>query len=154
MKVKRIVANITTPNPGAAKGFYQDVLGLELLMDLGWIATYGRTKSVQVSFARQLLEEPQYVAALQLTADDHMPCRVDAVNLKHRLRNVETDCRNRLHAWLPQLVVTPSATPSVALRAGEGAVHSIKSRRPAYEFNNGLTSEPQKLDAQQTWALS
>jgi catechol 2,3-dioxygenase-like lactoylglutathione lyase family enzyme len=53
MKVKKtgIVANITTPNPGAAKGFYQDVLGLELLMDHGWIATYGRTKSVQVSFA-------------------------------------------------------------------------------------------------------
>jgi catechol 2,3-dioxygenase-like lactoylglutathione lyase family enzyme len=51
MKVKRIVANITTPNPSAAKGFYQDVLGLDLLMDHGWIATYGRTKSVQVSFA-------------------------------------------------------------------------------------------------------
>jgi hypothetical protein len=38
--------NIATPNPGAAKGFYQDVLGLDLLMDHSWIATYWRTKSV------------------------------------------------------------------------------------------------------------
>ncbi|MEO7464075.1 MAG: hypothetical protein ABIV42_01210 [Nitrosospira sp.] len=36
-----------------AKRFYQDVLGLELLMDHGWIATYGsRDKmSIQISFA-------------------------------------------------------------------------------------------------------
>jgi hypothetical protein len=56
---------------------------------------------------RQLLEEPQNVAALQLAADDHMPCRVDAMDLKNRFCDVETDCRDRLHAWLPQIVVTP-----------------------------------------------
>src|SRR5215475_1130604 len=39
--------------------------------------------------------------ALQLTADDHLSRRIDAVNLKHRLGDVETDCRDRLHAWLP-----------------------------------------------------
>src|SRR5215475_6637860 len=39
--------------------------------------------------------------ALQLTADDHPSRRIDAVNLKHRLGDVETDCRDRLHAWLP-----------------------------------------------------
>ena len=52
MKVERIVANISTSDPSAAKRFYQDVLGLDLLMDLGWIATYGaeRMMSVQVSF--------------------------------------------------------------------------------------------------------
>jgi catechol 2,3-dioxygenase-like lactoylglutathione lyase family enzyme len=52
MKVKRIVANIGTSDPGAAKRFYQDVLGLDSLMDLGWIATYGSSQkmSVQLSF--------------------------------------------------------------------------------------------------------
>jgi hypothetical protein len=52
MKVKRIVANVEAQNPGAAKHFYQDVLGLELLMDLGWIATFGsgQKMSVQISF--------------------------------------------------------------------------------------------------------
>ncbi|MER8832588.1 VOC family protein [Mesorhizobium sp. M0909] len=52
MKVKRIVANIDTQDIAAAKPFYQDVLGLDLKMDMGWIATYGsqETMSVQVSF--------------------------------------------------------------------------------------------------------
>ncbi|KIL40704.1 glyoxalase [Gordoniibacillus kamchatkensis] len=55
MKVKRIVANIDTPNIAAAKRFYQDVLGLEVLMDHGWIATYGSQEemAVQISFASQ-----------------------------------------------------------------------------------------------------
>jgi catechol 2,3-dioxygenase-like lactoylglutathione lyase family enzyme len=51
MQVKRIVANIAVENVAAARRFYQDILGLDLLMDLGWIATYGssRKMSVQVS---------------------------------------------------------------------------------------------------------
>jgi len=52
MKVKRIVADIGVLDPSAAKRFYQDILGLELLMDMDWIATYGSgvKTSVQVSF--------------------------------------------------------------------------------------------------------
>jgi len=55
MIVKRIVANIDTRDIAAAKRFYEDVLGLELLMDHGWIATYGSAErmSVQISFAAQ-----------------------------------------------------------------------------------------------------
>jgi catechol 2,3-dioxygenase-like lactoylglutathione lyase family enzyme len=55
MKVKRIVANIATQEIAAAKRFYGDVLGLEVLMDHGWLATYGSgaKMSVQVSFASQ-----------------------------------------------------------------------------------------------------
>ncbi len=52
MRVKRIVSNVSTPDPSLAKRFYQDVLGLDVLMDQGWIATYGSTTkmTVQVSF--------------------------------------------------------------------------------------------------------
>ena len=39
----------------------------------------------------KLLKERQDVAALQLTADEHVAFRVDAVHLKYRLRYVETD---------------------------------------------------------------
>lgn len=55
MKVKRIVANVETKRVGAAKRFYGQILGLDLLMDHGWIATYGSaTKmTVQVSFASE-----------------------------------------------------------------------------------------------------
>ena len=55
MAVKRIVANIDTKDVASAKRFYQDVLGLDLLMDHGWIATYGSQEamSTQLSFASQ-----------------------------------------------------------------------------------------------------
>src|SRR5262245_44618962 len=52
MKVNRIVANIATENLAAAKRFYGDVLGLDLLMDLDWTVTYGssRKMGIQISF--------------------------------------------------------------------------------------------------------
>lgn len=55
MKVKRIVANIATEDVAKAKGFYHDILGLEVLMDHGWLATYGSAQkmSVQVSIASE-----------------------------------------------------------------------------------------------------
>lgn len=55
MQVKRIVANIATRDVARAKAFYQDVLGLELLMDHGWLRTYGSGAgmSVQLSFASE-----------------------------------------------------------------------------------------------------
>jgi len=55
MKVKRIVANIGCADPSAAQRFYADILGLEVLMDQGWIATYGSSQkmTVQVSFAQE-----------------------------------------------------------------------------------------------------
>ena len=55
MKVLRIVANIQTPDPAQAQAFYQDLLGLDLLMDHGWIKTFGSNHkmSVQVSVASQ-----------------------------------------------------------------------------------------------------
>ncbi|WP_412023916.1 VOC family protein [Burkholderia cepacia] len=55
MKVKRIVANIDTQSVDDAKRFYQQIFGLDLLMDHGWIATYGNAEQmdVQISFAAQ-----------------------------------------------------------------------------------------------------
>lgn len=55
MKVRRIVANVATPDVKAAGRFYRDILGLDPLMDLGWIATYGSAEDmrVQISFMSQ-----------------------------------------------------------------------------------------------------
>lgn len=55
MTVRRIVANIAAEDLSAAKAFYGDVLGLDPLMDHGWIVTYGSTTqmSLQVSIARE-----------------------------------------------------------------------------------------------------
>ena len=53
--VKRIVANIHAENLAAARRFYGSIFGLEPLMDLGWIVTYGsqHKMGVQVSIATQ-----------------------------------------------------------------------------------------------------
>lgn len=53
MKVLRIVADIAAADPGAAKRFYEELLGLDVLMDLGWVATYGSDQqtTVQITFA-------------------------------------------------------------------------------------------------------
>ena len=52
MKVKRIVANVAVLDPAAARRFYGDVLRLDVLMDMGWIVTYGSPDRapVQISF--------------------------------------------------------------------------------------------------------
>jgi catechol 2,3-dioxygenase-like lactoylglutathione lyase family enzyme len=52
MKVLRIVADVSATDTAAAKPFYKDILGLDVLMDMGWIATYGsrESMSIQISF--------------------------------------------------------------------------------------------------------
>jgi hypothetical protein len=49
---------------------------------------------------RQLLEERQDRAALQLAADNHLTSGINSANLEDRLGDVETDCRDRLHGSL------------------------------------------------------
>ena len=54
MPVRRIVANIAADRVGKAAAFYGDLLGLKLVMDLGWIATYaadGAAATPQISIA-------------------------------------------------------------------------------------------------------
>src|SRR6266700_7647311 len=64
---------------------------------------------------RQLLEEENNVAALELAANDYMTCRVNSVDLKNRLCNTETNCRDRLHVWLLRIVGASTAPTSMAL---------------------------------------
>lgn len=56
MTVKRIVANIASPQVDAARSFYGDILGLEVVMDLGWILTFaahGTGGAPQISIASE-----------------------------------------------------------------------------------------------------
>lgn len=52
MKVQRVVANVAARDPALASAFYGDILGLDVLMDMDWIRTYGNKAkmSVQISF--------------------------------------------------------------------------------------------------------
>src|SRR5215813_8641168 len=59
---------------------------------------------------RQLLKEWQNVPALELTANDYITCRVNCVDLKNRLSDIETNCRDRLHVWLLRIVGALNST--------------------------------------------
>jgi catechol 2,3-dioxygenase-like lactoylglutathione lyase family enzyme len=52
VRVKRIVADVAVSSPAEARRFYQDVLGLETVMTMEWIATYGSSEmmTAQISF--------------------------------------------------------------------------------------------------------
>jgi len=53
--VRRIVANIATDRPDAARAFYGDLLGMNIVMDLGWIMTFAADGSMtpQISVATE-----------------------------------------------------------------------------------------------------
>lgn len=55
MTVKRIVPNFKLSNPERAKAFYEKVLGLNIVMDLGWIITFASDvpTTPQISMASQ-----------------------------------------------------------------------------------------------------
>ncbi|MDM9649141.1 VOC family protein [Rhizobium sp. S163] len=55
MTVLRVIANIAVPDPQLARPFYEELLGLHVAMDHGWIRTLSThaTMEPQLSFASQ-----------------------------------------------------------------------------------------------------
>ncbi|MEX0954016.1 MAG: VOC family protein [Rhizobiaceae bacterium] len=51
MKVKRIVTNIAANDVAAARRFYGDVLEFDVLMDMGWIVTFGSDAQMTVQLS-------------------------------------------------------------------------------------------------------
>jgi catechol 2,3-dioxygenase-like lactoylglutathione lyase family enzyme len=51
LKVTRIVRNIESQDLAQAQGFYGDILGLDLMMDLGWVRTYGSKEMMAVQIS-------------------------------------------------------------------------------------------------------
>lgn len=60
MSVRRVVPDFQSDDPGAAAGFYSEVLGLEVAMDLGWIVTYAdpNNPAAQISLMREDASAP------------------------------------------------------------------------------------------------
>jgi catechol 2,3-dioxygenase-like lactoylglutathione lyase family enzyme len=55
MIVKRIVPNFAAADMSSARQFYSEILGLEVVMDLGWIATFEAPSDMapQISIATE-----------------------------------------------------------------------------------------------------
>src|SRR5664280_2585961 len=86
------------------------------------------------------LEERQNVPPLQLSACDHLPLRINAVDLEHRFGDIETDCRNRLHDWLLQIVGGLNSTHihGTHVPVEEVAVGTEISLRPPHRSRRAL----------------
>jgi catechol 2,3-dioxygenase-like lactoylglutathione lyase family enzyme len=51
VKIKRIVSNVATPDVDKANAFYKEILGLNVLMDFGWIRTYGSSAKMTIQLS-------------------------------------------------------------------------------------------------------
>ncbi|HEV2767291.1 MAG TPA: VOC family protein [Acidimicrobiales bacterium] len=78
MSIRRVVPNLLTPDMDASRTFYGEFLGLDLVMDLGWIVTYASpsnpTAQISISPGEALVGQ-QMRPYLSIEVDD-----VDAVH--------------------------------------------------------------------------
>lgn len=78
MTVRRVVPNLVSPDMDASRTFYGDFLGLDVVMDLGWIVTYAspRNPIAQISVSPgDVLSGEQMRPYLSIEVED-----VDAVH--------------------------------------------------------------------------
>ncbi|MGC1505836.1 MAG: VOC family protein [Sulfitobacter sp.] len=92
MTVKRIVANVATLSVQEVRDFYVDLFGLEVVMDMGWIATLssGETAPVQISLA-SAGGSGTPVPDLSIEVDDVDAVYARAQQLDHPISYVLTD---------------------------------------------------------------
>src|ERR1700682_4061706 len=90
---------------------------------------------------RQLLKERQDIPTLQLPPDNHLTLGINAVDLKHRLGDIQTDCRNHLHNCLLRIVGALAAPSSVALscRWRSRPAHQERTSAPPYDSGRMAT---------------
>jgi predicted enzyme related to lactoylglutathione lyase len=60
MDVRRILPDFEAPDPKAGAQFYSEVLGLEVVMDQGWVVTYAapQNPSAQINVMREDASAP------------------------------------------------------------------------------------------------
>lgn len=95
MKIKRIVSNVATSDLDRASAFYEDVLGLEVLMDLGWIRTYGSPSTMTIQFS--VMSEGgsgTAVPDMSIEVDD-----VDEVLAKARMAGIAVEYGPTTEPW-------------------------------------------------------
>jgi predicted enzyme related to lactoylglutathione lyase len=71
MAVTRIVPDLPSSSLAAARRFYEDVVGLETVMDLGWIVTLADPERPKVQLSLMTHDETARVApAVSIQVDD------------------------------------------------------------------------------------
>lgn len=79
-------------DPGASRGFYADVLGLEVVMDLGWIVTFAAPggSTAQISVMAEDASAPVHPDA-SIEVDDVDAVHAAAVRLGYEILHPLTD---------------------------------------------------------------
>jgi predicted enzyme related to lactoylglutathione lyase len=92
MAVRRIVPDLHAEDPGAARAFYADVLGLEVAMDLGWIVTYAApgNPTAQLSVMREDAGAA-VTPDVSVEVDDVDAAHAAAVDAGHEIVHALTD---------------------------------------------------------------
>ena len=85
MSVKRLYPTIQADDPAAAQSFYGDILGLEVIMDQGWVRAMGgaQTMPVQILFAQHAGSgAPTTDLSIEVDDFDAVLAKVKAADLK------------------------------------------------------------------------
>jgi len=92
MAIERIVPDLHAEDPAAGRGFYADVLGLEVVMDHGWIVTYADPANprAQLSVMREDASAPVR-PDVSIEVDDVDAAYAAAVRLGHEIVHPLTD---------------------------------------------------------------
>jgi len=116
MIVRRIVTNLAASSVPAARDFYAELFGLQVVMDLGWIATLasGGTAPVQLSIASEGGSGTP-VPNLSIEVDDVDAVHAHAQRLGHPIAYALTD--------------EPWGVRRFFLRAPDGALVNVVSHR-------------------------
>lgn len=98
MSVHRIVPTLPAPDPSATRAFYEDVLGLQLVMDLGWITSYAApgADATQLSVMSQdASAQEQSVVSIEVDDVDavHEAARAAGLEIVHPLTTEEWGVR-------------------------------------------------------------
>lgn len=95
MKVKKVVANVEGCDMKSAKQFYQEVFGMNLLMDIDWIVTFGGEESmpVQISVASEGGSGTE-VPRLSIEVDD-----LEAALIKVRENKIKIEYGPAVEPW-------------------------------------------------------
>lgn len=118
MTIRRSVPDLTSTDLGAARGFYGEVLGFEVGMDLGWVVNF---VSPDNPTAQVIVMESD--ASAEVNPD--MTVEVGDVDVVHA-RVVEAG-----HEVVHPLTDEPWGVRRFFVRAPDGTVVNVVTHRPA-----------------------
>jgi predicted enzyme related to lactoylglutathione lyase len=92
VRVRRIVPDLHADDPAAARSFYEDVLGLEVAMDFGWIVTFAAPGDGRVQLSVMTRDASAPVRPdISIEVDDVDAVHATAVRLGHEIVHPLTD---------------------------------------------------------------